>query len=131
MHKLDFPKYDGKDDPLLYLNRCEQFFRGVRTNEDKVWWAVFHLTDRAQQWYMHLERKEGMSSWTCFIELLNLRFRQPLRDNPLGELAPCRRTRSVTDYYDRFLQTLGPCWSPHGISTGATLYCSVAGAHEY
>ena len=27
-HKLDFPTYDGKEDPLGWLNRCEQFFWG-------------------------------------------------------------------------------------------------------
>jgi hypothetical protein len=26
-HKLLFPTYDGQDDPLPWLNRCEQFFR--------------------------------------------------------------------------------------------------------
>jgi hypothetical protein len=25
-HKLLFPMYDGKDDPLPWLNRCSQFF---------------------------------------------------------------------------------------------------------
>jgi hypothetical protein len=26
-HKLLFPTYDGTEDPLPWLNRCEQFFR--------------------------------------------------------------------------------------------------------
>jgi hypothetical protein len=26
-HKLLFPTYDGSEDPLPWLNRCEQFFR--------------------------------------------------------------------------------------------------------
>jgi hypothetical protein len=25
-YKLEFPKYDGLDDPLNWLNHCEQFF---------------------------------------------------------------------------------------------------------
>jgi hypothetical protein len=29
--KLDFPRYDGKEDPLPWLSRCEQFFRAQRT----------------------------------------------------------------------------------------------------
>jgi hypothetical protein len=28
-HKLDFPTFDGKEDPLGWLNRCEQFFWGT------------------------------------------------------------------------------------------------------
>ena len=26
--KLEFPRYDGKDDPLPWLTRCERFFHG-------------------------------------------------------------------------------------------------------
>jgi hypothetical protein len=26
-HKLLFPTYDGREDPLPWLNRCDQFFR--------------------------------------------------------------------------------------------------------
>jgi hypothetical protein len=25
--KLDFPRYDGKTDPLLFINWCESYFR--------------------------------------------------------------------------------------------------------
>jgi hypothetical protein len=28
-HKLRFPKYDGTEDPLPWLNRCDQFFRAT------------------------------------------------------------------------------------------------------
>lgn len=34
--------------------------------------------------------------------MLNIRFGPPLRSNPLGELAACKRTTSVVDYQDRF-----------------------------
>jgi hypothetical protein len=27
-HKLVFPTYDDKEDPLGWLNKCEQFFNG-------------------------------------------------------------------------------------------------------
>ncbi|PHT91080.1 hypothetical protein T459_06193 [Capsicum annuum] len=36
--KLDFPTFDGSEDPLTWLHRCEKFFSNQRTNEDdKVW----------------------------------------------------------------------------------------------
>ena len=36
-HKLSFPTYDGKEDPLGWLNRCDQFFHIQRTPDgDKV-----------------------------------------------------------------------------------------------
>ena len=47
-HILSFPTYDGKEDPLGWLNRCESF-RGQLTREaDKVWLASFHMTGSAQ-----------------------------------------------------------------------------------
>jgi hypothetical protein len=43
-HKPDFPTYDGELDPLLWLNKCETYFRGMRTmTEDKVWLATLSL----------------------------------------------------------------------------------------
>jgi hypothetical protein len=33
LHKLNFPTYDDKEDPLPWINHCEQFFRGQRTPE--------------------------------------------------------------------------------------------------
>jgi hypothetical protein len=48
-HKLSFPTYDGKEDPLGWLNHCESFFHGQLTREaDKVWLASFHMTRSAQ-----------------------------------------------------------------------------------
>jgi hypothetical protein len=101
-HKLDFPTFDGGGDPLPFLNRCEHYFRGQRTvEEEKVWLAAHHLHGAAQQWYMRLERDEGTPGWRRFSELLDMRFGPPLRSNPLGELAACRRTRTVADYQKR------------------------------
>jgi hypothetical protein len=97
-HKLDFPTFDGGGDPLPFLNRCEQYFRGQRTlEEEKVWLAAFHLQGAAQQWYMWLERDEGTPGWRRFSELLEMRFGPPLISNPLGELAACRRTGTEAD----------------------------------
>nr|XP_015611188.1 uncharacterized protein LOC107278855 [Oryza sativa Japonica Group] len=106
-HKLDFPKFDGHGDPLPFLNRCEQFFRGQRTPEDdKLWLASYHHLDGAQQWYTRLEQDHGAPSWRRFSDLLNLSYGPPLRSAPLGELAACRRTTTVDDYSERFLDLL-------------------------
>jgi len=46
---LEFPTFDGKEDPLPWLNRCETFFRGQNTPERRrVWYAAMHLTGTAQ-----------------------------------------------------------------------------------
>lgn len=48
-YKLSFPPFDGREDPLGWLNRCEHFFRAQRTRDaDKVWLASFHMTGHAQ-----------------------------------------------------------------------------------
>jgi hypothetical protein len=96
--KMDFPKFDGKSDPLAFLNRCESYFRQQRIAEEKVWMASYNLEDGAQLWYMQLQRDEGTPPWRRFSELLNTRFGPPLRSNPLGELMACKRTGSVIDF---------------------------------
>jgi hypothetical protein len=36
--------FDGTDDPLAWMNKCEHFFRTQRMPEtDKVWLASFHM----------------------------------------------------------------------------------------
>lgn len=44
--KIKFPHFDGESDPLSCLNKCDMYFRGMRTSEDeKVWQASLHLDD--------------------------------------------------------------------------------------
>jgi hypothetical protein len=49
-----------------------------------------------------VQREEGTPPWRRFTELLNLRFGPPLRSNPLGELAACKRTTTAVDFQERF-----------------------------
>jgi hypothetical protein len=43
-HKLLFPTYGDREDPLAWLNRCDQFFHIQSTAEaDKVFLATFHM----------------------------------------------------------------------------------------
>jgi len=101
--KWDFPRYDGTTDPLLFLNKCESYFRHHRTMaEERVWMASYHLDEVAQLWYTQLLEDEGAPPWGRFKELLHLRFGPPLRSAPLFELAECRRTGTVEDYANRF-----------------------------
>ncbi|XP_015630184.1 uncharacterized protein [Oryza sativa Japonica Group] len=101
--KMDFPRYDGKSDPLTFLNWCESYFHQQRImDEEKVWMASYNLEDGAQLWYMQVQADEGKPSWRRFRELLVLRYGPPLRSAPLFELADCRRTTTVEDYQDHF-----------------------------
>ncbi|KAI5012397.1 hypothetical protein ZWY2020_024531 [Hordeum vulgare] len=65
--KLNFTTYDGAEDPLNWLNQCEQFFRGQRTlASDRTWLASYHLRGTAQTWYYALGGAGGMP-WDRFM----------------------------------------------------------------
>eukprot|EP00267_Zea_mays_P043128 XP_020395192.1 uncharacterized protein LOC109940227 [Zea mays] len=65
--KLDFPRYDGKTDPLGFINRCESYFHQERImEEEKVWMASYNLEDGAQMWYIQVQMDEGTPSWRRF-----------------------------------------------------------------
>ncbi|KAF2309773.1 hypothetical protein GH714_002713 [Hevea brasiliensis] len=71
--KLDFPRYNGLEDPLGWLSRCQLFFKHQSTlEEEKVGLASIHLEGIAQ---------------LC---------------NKLGELAKLKQTGSVEDYQNKF-----------------------------
>ncbi|XP_066311819.1 uncharacterized protein [Miscanthus floridulus] len=105
--KWDFPRFDGTTDPLLFLNKCEAYFRQHRTMaEERVGHAAYHLVDAAQLLYDQLQEDEGTPTWGRFKDLLNLRFGPPLRSAPLFELTECRRTGTVEEYTNRFQDLL-------------------------
>ena len=109
-HKLCFPEYKGKEDPVPWLHKCEQFFRAYRMPETgKVWTASFYMSDTAQRWYFRLERNRGIPTWPDFVDLVSRRFGPPIRSNPLGELAQLHRTGTVEDFQDQFLTLLARC----------------------
>jgi hypothetical protein len=102
--RLEFLSFDGKDDPLPWLNRAETFFQGQNTLEaHRVWYAAMHLIGAAQLWYARLELTVGMPSLRRFVQLIQQCFGPPMMDNPLGELILLHRTGSVDDYTDQFL----------------------------
>jgi hypothetical protein len=102
--RLEFPSFDGKEDPLPWLNRWETFFRVQGTPERRrVWYAAMHLTGAAQLWYARLELTSGTSPWRRFAQLVQQRFGPPMTNSPVGELMLLRRTGSVEDYTDQFL----------------------------
>lgn len=103
-YKLSFPAFDGKEDPLGWLNRCEHFFRSQRTREsDKVWLASFHMTGTAQQWYYMLERDVGVLPWSDFKELCHQRFFGPaVGRNHLADLARLSFHTNVAAYQEAF-----------------------------
>jgi hypothetical protein len=50
-----------------------------------------------------MELNGGRPTWPQFVQLVNARFRPPLTDSPISELAMLRRTSTVDDYSKRFI----------------------------
>ena len=102
-HKLSFPTYDGKEDLLGWLLKCEQFFRGQQTcHTDWVWLTSYHLTGTTQMWYTILERDAGRPEWEEFKRLCHQHFGPPLSTNHLADLARLPFTSSFDVYLDAF-----------------------------
>jgi hypothetical protein len=104
MHKMEFPKYDGVEDPLSWLNRCECYFHVWRT--PKKWhvaYASFYLTDDAQLWYHRLELNAGPPPWLRFVQLVNKRFGPPLTNSLIDKITLLRHDGSVDDFAKCFM----------------------------
>jgi hypothetical protein len=102
-HKLQFHTYDGSEDPLDWLNKCERFFRAQCTRSaDRVWLASYHLAGTASQWYTVRERDSGMPDWETFKHLCHQRFGPPISTNHLADLARLPFTSTVEAYLDTF-----------------------------
>lgn len=104
---MSFLTYDGKEDPLGWLNRCDAFFRAQNIREaDKVGLASFHMLGIAQHWFHMLERDagpDGCIGWPMFKSLCHQRFGPPLCTNHLLDLARLPFQGSVASYQEEFL----------------------------
>jgi hypothetical protein len=86
-YKLEFLTYDDLNDPLNWLNHCEQFFSGQQTpSMNYTWLAAYHLHGAAQTWYFTLVQDEGQPTWERFKELCHLQFGPPVRGSRLAQL---------------------------------------------
>ncbi|XP_073356766.1 uncharacterized protein [Aegilops tauschii subsp. strangulata] len=105
--KLEFPLFDGKEDPFAWLVRCEQFFEGQCTPDaSQVWLASFHLNGDAPLWYHKYAKAKGRPSWDLFKQLCAKKFGPPAHTNKLGAVARCPFNGSVTDYQEWFTHLL-------------------------
>jgi hypothetical protein len=105
--KLSFPTFDGHEDPLGSLNRCDHFFRAQHTGQaEKVGLASFHMTGHAQQWYYMLERDVGIVTWQHFKALCQQCFGPALGTNHLDDLARLPFRSTVEDYLQTFQDRL-------------------------
>jgi len=92
---MDFPPFDGKSDPLAFINQCETYFNRERImEEEKVWMASRNLAEDARMWFLQVQRDEGTPAWRRFTKLLHLRFGSPPRSNLLHHVSPAANDTS-------------------------------------
>nr|GMD87068.1 uncharacterized protein LOC109178468 [Ipomoea batatas] len=103
--RLEFPRCDGREDPTVWLHRCEQFFKAQSTLVGEfVSLVAFHLTGVAQSWHLRLELEEPAMSWKQFKQRCYLRFGLGLRGNTLTSIR--QHGRPVEEYSNKFQETL-------------------------
>lgn len=109
--KLNFPKYDGTEDPTSWVCRVEQFFEFQNTaEEDKVGLAAYHLEGEARLWYQHFKETEEAASWENVKDGLHVRYGPTQFDDFFGDLTKLPQTGTVREYqgqYERLLSRAG------------------------
>ncbi|XP_077236504.1 uncharacterized protein LOC143878006 [Tasmannia lanceolata] len=105
--KLDFPSFNGREDPTSWVCRAEQFFDFHATLEaERVALASFHLEGDTQLWYQLLKQEKGAVSWKEFSEGLHSRYGPTQFLDFFGELTKLQQTGSVNDYQTQFEKLL-------------------------
>lgn len=109
--KLNFPRYNGSEDPTSWVCRAEQFFEFKDTaEEEKLALAAYHLEGEAQLWYQLFKESEDQMTWEAMKEGLLVQYGPTQFDDFFGDLTKLRQTGSVREYqsqYERLLSRAG------------------------
>ena len=119
--KMDFLRYDGKSDLLIFINRCKSYFHQQRImEEEKVWMASYNLEEGVQMWYIKVQTDEGTpsgagsrNSTTCAMALPSV-----LLPSSSWQIAAARApSRSIRIALRRSFPTLVPWTRRKGCSS--------------
>ncbi|GAV68292.1 hypothetical protein CFOL_v3_11795 [Cephalotus follicularis] len=87
MVKLDFPKFNGTEDPTSWVCRAEQFFEFHQTpEEERVPLASFNLEGDTQLWYQLMKEEHEVVTWQVFKEGLHVRYGPTQYQDFFGDL---------------------------------------------
>jgi len=101
--KLDFPKFDGSEDPTSWVCRAEQFFDFQGTSEDdKLPLAAYHLEGEAQLWYQLFKESEDEPTWELMKNSLHVRYGPTQFDDFYGDLTKLKQTGTVREYQAQY-----------------------------
>ncbi|KAF2305961.1 hypothetical protein GH714_009164 [Hevea brasiliensis] len=125
MVKLDFPRFDEKEDATSWVCRAEQFFQFHRTpDEDRVEIASFHMIGDAQLWYQVLRRENPSITWDEFKEGFYSRYGANQLTDFFGELAKLQQQGTVQSYQVQFEKLLAKVGD---LSQARQVSCFVSG----
>ncbi|KAH7670301.1 Retrotransposon gag domain-containing protein [Dioscorea alata] len=101
--RLDFPTYDGEEDPTNWLFRVEQFFLYHQTSPaQRLLIVSFHLRRPALHWYKLLESDHAITSWEAFSKALILRFGPTEYEDLAISLTKLHQQTTVSAYQKHF-----------------------------
>uniref|UniRef100_A0A2N9GM02 Integrase catalytic domain-containing protein n=1 Tax=Fagus sylvatica TaxID=28930 RepID=A0A2N9GM02_FAGSY len=105
--KLDFPRFNGSDDPTSWICRAEQFFSFQNIPmEDRQPLAAYHLEGEAQLWYQLLKSEGEETTWNNLKEGLLTRYGPTEFADFFGDLTKLKQTGSVREYQSQFERLL-------------------------
>ncbi|XP_034198084.1 uncharacterized protein LOC117613593 [Prunus dulcis] len=107
MVKLDFPHFNGLEDPTSWICRAEQFFDFHHTPEtERVPLASFNLEGDAQLWFQLMKEETPITTWATFKQGLHDRYGPTQFQDFFGDLTKLQQTGSVRDYQTQFEKLL-------------------------
>ncbi|KAL4197196.1 hypothetical protein AMTRI_Chr04g249880 [Amborella trichopoda] len=107
MVKLDFPKFNGEEDPTSWVRRADQFFEFHHTpEEDRVPLASFNLEADAQLWYQPMKEVGGIASWNDFKSSLHAHYGPTQFQDIFDDLTKLQQTGFVREYQTQFERLL-------------------------
>lgn len=75
MTRLTTPMYDGSENPAPWLTRLEDLANMCHLIEQqRIWYAAFHLTGKAGRWYMNTTMATPMTEWAWFTDGITRNF---------------------------------------------------------
>jgi hypothetical protein len=105
--KLEFPRYDGTNDPTSWVCRVGQYFEFQNTeDENKVMLAAYHLEGEAQLWYQIFKEDEEDISWEKLKDTVHVRFGPTQFEDFYGDLSKLKQHGSVKEYQCQFEKLL-------------------------
>jgi hypothetical protein len=102
--KLDFPQYDGSEDPTSWVwGAISQL---PKHEEEKLPLTAYHLEGEAQLWYRLFKENEEEQTWEAMKDGLHIHYGPTQFENFFGDLTKLRQMGTVREYrsqYERLL----------------------------